>query len=146
MLIPHKALILTLDGGNMQLLCNEGPLSKPKLVMLHKAHNDNPPDHVAMADRSGRIFESGGPMRHDYEATSVHDRHEQSFGIEGLEILAQENQTNAPVIIVAPPRMLGFLRTQMDETMQNLLIAEVAKDLACAPVNDVCEFLASYGD
>lgn len=143
MKVPHKALVLVCDGQRVQLYRNSGSLFEPELDLLEAREQDNPPSREQGKDKPGRLNDSLG-NRSAVEITDLHRQAEERFA---AEIAAKFNDDTRrgiaePVILVAPPRMLGSLRKLIDDQARRHVIAELDKDLTGHSPKDVARILA----
>jgi protein required for attachment to host cells len=99
------------------------------------------------SDRPGRVRESVGQTRHGMEPqTTTDERLREHFSrelVERLQIGANE-QRFGQLLIVAPPAMLGELRSHLDENLRALVIAELDKDLTKIPAHELPEHLEEW--
>jgi len=144
MLIPHDTTILVVDGGHMQVLRNRGSDAAPELELLHEQAMKNPPNRAMGADAPGRSFSSAAPGRSAYADTDYHQRREDRFGHAALRALISLDRQDAPLILIAPPRMLGMLRDEFDPKMRSHIVAEIAKDLAQHDTGEILEWLRTH--
>jgi len=110
MLIPHDTTILVVDGGHMQVLRNRGVDAMPELELLYEQAMKNPPSRAMGTDAPGRSFGSAAPTRSAYADADYHQRKEDRFGKEALQAVASLGRQDRPLIVIAPPHMLGVLR------------------------------------
>lgn len=109
MLVPHGTLVFVLDGAHVQLLRNRG--------------GDTAPDLEAVPGEAIRRCGS----------------HAVAHGNDWLarEVMAAVDPLLAagtPLILVAPPHMLGELRAEVPDRARRQIVGEIARDLArCAP-------------
>lgn len=144
MLVPHGALILVVDGSRMQLLRNRGKDAKPELETIADREQSDPPTRALAADGPGRSFESAGTVRHAYAATDYHQQREDRFGSKALSTLGDHDDKGAPVILIAPPHMLGELRKARDAQIEHRTIAEIDKDLTHMRLQEIAAFLHNH--
>ena len=144
MLIPHGTLILAVDGGHLRVLRNHGSDAAPALELLREQKLKNPASHVLEEDSPGRSFSSVGPGRSAFEAPDLHQRREDRFGHEAAELIASLAGEDLPVILIAPPRMLGQLRYERDPKFEHRIIAEINKDYAQRSPADILDMLRDY--
>jgi protein required for attachment to host cells len=109
---------------------------------------DNPPSHVQGGDRPGKIF-SGKDGRH--AATEEADFHEQAaIGFLGkfATHLNREMEAHAieSLVLVAPARALGILRSQLSPQARRSVIAEWDKDYVKLPVHKMTARLVALGN
>jgi protein required for attachment to host cells len=99
------------------------------------------------ADRPGRTFNSKGGGRHAYESHDDARNHAvQHFArtlVEELQ-LAHHRGEFGQLVVIAPPRFLGFLREAMNGTLSKVLLGTIAKDLPRASEAELCEHVSQY--
>lgn len=123
MLIPHDTTILVVDGGHVQVLRNRGADATPELELLYEQTMKKPPSRAMATDAPGRSFSSAAPTRSAYADADYHQRWEDRFGHEASRAVASLGRQDRPLIVIAPPRILGVLRGDLDPKMQNHLLA-----------------------
>lgn len=141
MLIPHGTLILVIDGSRMQLLRNRGTDASPKLEMVDEEKLHNPATHVLGSEGPGRAFESSGGAHHAYTAPDLHQRREDRFGEDAMELLCRKASNGVPVLLIAPPHMLATLRAARDDRLHDQILAEIDKDLTHYNPTEISSFL-----
>lgn len=144
MLTPHGALILVVDGGKMRLLRNSGSETAPALEVLRQRRLRNPRDHVMGDDRSGRSFQSVGRERSTHETRSRHQLRKDKFGQRALKEAVAAAGDMTPLVIIAPPHMLGSLRTSLAGDGKANIAAEIAKDLGHCSPGELASFLHGW--
>lgn len=143
MKVPHKALILVCDGQRAQLYRNRGSLFEPDLEQLWSRVQDNPPSREQGTDRPGRLNDSLG----NRSAVEIADRHRQAEERFAAELAGGINDDAArgeaePIVLVAPPRMLGDLRKSLGEQARRHVVGELDKDLAGHDPKAIARILA----
>jgi protein required for attachment to host cells len=96
------------------------------------------------ADRPGS---AGGGRRHSYAPSrDAKDTACAHFAKELAADLAREFRAGdfARLVLVAPPRFLGVLKSALDPQLARVLLATVAKDLPRASVDELIAQLSSY--
>lgn len=141
MLTPHGALILVVDGGRMQLLRNAGSEVSPNLQLLRERHLRNPGDHILARDAPGRSFQSATPHRSSYQSRDHHEAHKDRFGQDALEEAIAAAGDKTPLVVIAPPHMLGSLRASLKGGRRANIAAEIAKDLSHHSPSEIGEFI-----
>lgn len=144
MLVPHGALILVVDGSRMRLLRNRGKDNAPELEIITDKVQADPPTRALASDRPGRSFESVGSTRHGYATTDFHQQREDRFGRKALALVQDHSDRDAPVILIAPPHMLGELRGARDTQIERRTIAEIDKDLTHLQEQEMSAFLQKH--
>jgi protein required for attachment to host cells len=145
MLVSHGAIILVIDGARMSLFRN-----RAKNFMIDLEVIDHDAKHVARTaelgtDKPGRSFSSMGQGRSAYQSSDFHQAEEDAFALaatERLNKLAHEFDVN--FIVVATPRVLGFVRQHYSAELRKRLVAEIDKDIAGRPTQDVAALLRHY--
>lgn len=109
MLVPHGALVLVMDGAHIRLLRNRGSETKPDLEGVPGAR----------LERSGTRADWHGDRAVVREVVAALD-----------PLIAG----GTPLILVAPPDLLGVLRAALRSHARSHVTAEIGKDVArCAP-------------
>jgi len=129
--------VLIADGSRARLFVRE-PDSSLSPALDQELIGTNLPSREIASDRPGRTFDSGGQGRHAKEPPTDPARHAQSeFAREIANLLDDKRKTHAfdRIVVVAPPRFLGELRSMMPQQLQDLVTAEVAKDLTKSPTH-----------
>ncbi len=144
MLVPHSALILVVDGSRMQLLRNRGKDNAPELEIIGEKKQADPPTRTLASDGPGRSFESAGSTRHAYTTTDYHQQREDNFGKAALAFLQSNGSHDAPIVLIAPPHMLGELRKARNVQIERRTIAEIDKDLTHLHAQELAAFLLKH--
>jgi len=143
-LVPHGAIILVADGGGMRLMRNAGSNVAPHLEVIDEHIFHNPATHADGSDRPGRAFESAGVARHAYAGSDTHQRREDAWAEQAYALLRKHRE--APAIVIAPPHILGSMRSCYSSDFRRRLIAEIDKDLAHHAPPEVARLLSSHPD
>ncbi len=121
--------IVVADGSRSKVFEVAG---KGKIEMKSETAVPHPPSRDINADRPGRTFDSAGEGRHAKEPpTDPHDKAEADF----LHALARqlgaahEKKEFAHLVVIAPPRALGILRTAYPKQLASAVTRELAHDL-----------------
>jgi protein required for attachment to host cells len=145
MLLPTNMFILVADGRKMLLLRNSGTADAPQLTVEYGEEQPNPPDHVQKTDLSGRRPATGTQGQASVTEADYHQQTEDRFAIRAAEELngrALRHEYDA-LIVVAPPRTLGELRSHYHKTVRNRLVAEIAKDLTGYSTDRIVQMLTN---
>lgn len=146
MKIAHDTLIMVADGSKMLLLRNRGDQKYSVLQTLSHEEDDNPPSRKHGTDTPGRTHSSTGERRSGYDETDWHTQAEEAFArsaAEQLEQAAQED-SEAPIIVIAAPSTLGVMRKHYGRTTKERLAAEIDKDLTGHSTEDIEASIAAY--
>jgi protein required for attachment to host cells len=142
---PTTTWILIADGARARIFANNGPGKgiEPVGVELDADHR---PDREIMSDKPGRAFESVGTARHAIEPH--HDPHKElkrAFSEQLATLLDQQLAAKAfdRVVLVAPPEMLGDLRSALSAHVKAAVCAELDKDLTKTPEAELPQHLGA---
>lgn len=141
---PVRTLVIVADDENARFVLNEGVgkgLSECAVLSVAQFAEDT----ITYDDRPGR-GSGGAAGRHGYEAGATADEMGRDrFARHLSEALEQEWRELSPdrLILVAPPKMLGVLRTKIGSGPRAAVSAELAKDLVKVPLADLAGHLES---
>jgi len=141
--IPAGALILVGDGRKALFLRNKGAPTHVELSVEQVLQQADPPTREQGTDRPGRYHGSDGVSKSAFEQVDWHQLAEDRFAAEiggTLNRLAHENRFYQ-LILVAPAKVLGALRTQLNKETSARVVAEVPKDLTSQPLPDIARTL-----
>ncbi len=143
---PTTTWILIADGARARIFANHGPGKGIEAVDGGTFATDHRPDRDIMSDKPGRAFESVGDTRHAYEPR--HDPHRElkrSFSGELADMLDEKLAAKVfdRVILVAPPAMLGDLRSALSAHLKAAVYAELDKDLTKTPEAELPQHLGA---
>ncbi|HEY7230863.1 MAG TPA: host attachment protein [Pseudolabrys sp.] len=139
LLIRHGEWVVVCDGAKALILENAGDTKFPNLKTIQVFEQKDLPTHALGSDAPGRTNNSVGSARSAVEQTDWHDQSERAF----LAQLAQQLDSAVAsgkaksLIVVAPPRALGMIRTAYSETVRSAVRAEVDKDFVKMPVHEI---------
>lgn len=127
---PARIWILVAGGQKARFLASEKRNedlveAMPDMVIA------NPPSREQGTERPGRVHESVGARRSAYEPpTDPHRQGKRDFARAIADILHEKARAGAfdKLVVVAPPEMLGDLRSFMAAETKDRLIGERAKD------------------
>jgi protein required for attachment to host cells len=138
--------ILIADAMNARVLCQQAPggtLSVlPDYQLTAPAVKGFSRD--LKSDRPGRAFDTGSGQRHAMEPrTDPHDRAKLAFARRVATLLDEAADRNEfqRLVLVAPPRMLGALRSRLDLSTRALISCEIAHDLVRTPLAELSHHL-----
>lgn len=142
--IPRDALVLVGDGRKALFLRNKGTAREVELIVERELQQVNPATHEQGTDRPGRKPGADGFSRSAIEQTDWHTQAEERFAVriaEALYEMEHSHQFNE-LVVVAPPKMLGNLRTAFHPEVANCVVAEVPKDLTSHPITELGRLLS----
>jgi len=142
--IPTNALVLISDGRRARLLRNQGTPVNLKLSVERELEHPNPPTRDQGTDKPGRRNGSDGVSRGAIEQTDWHQIEETRFASEIAELLYKLGHAGKyhDLVVVAPPKMLGDLRSKFHQTVTKAVIAEVPRDLTQYSVPEIGQMLS----
>ena len=143
--IPHDCWVFACDGGRALVIRNAGDAERLNFITMDSIVNFEPPTRMMGSDREGRVYQSTGSARSKVEQTDWHEQAEERFvaNIAGkLSALARDEDIKN-LVLVAPPRVLGQLRRQLDPRARSVVTAELAKDLVKFEVADIERYFSN---
>jgi protein required for attachment to host cells len=145
--MPETTWVLIADAGRARLF--EHHRSRKSLELVFEDDRPELRDHAQMrdSDRPGRTHESSSPTRHAMQPqTTPTQRAREHFARELVERLQSGvNQHRfGQLLLVAPPTMLGELRSHLDEGLRERVIAEIDKDLTKISAHELPEHLSEW--
>jgi len=98
------------------------------------------------ADRPGRVHERSGATRHAMEPhTAADELGRSSFARELVDRLRSgASEHSFDLLLIAPPAMLGSLRSQLDDPLRERLVGELSKDLTKLPAHELGDHLSDW--
>jgi len=143
---PVRTWIVVADGGQARFLLNEGPGKGLAPAIKQKAEEARKPTREVGSDRPGRVHDRFGPGRHTMvPRVDWHQFEKQKFAREMAAILdgAAEKRAFDRLVLVAPPKTLGTLRSAIRKNTAKLVTAEVPKDLTQVTVGELPDHLGN---
>jgi protein required for attachment to host cells len=140
--------VLVADGKKALFLRNNLNVNDYDLqVVWHRAMG-NPPSREQGSDRPGRTNTVPGGQRAALQETDWHQLAEDRFAKEIAAILNRAAKDDAfeSIVIVAPPKVLGELRTELDPEAAKKVSAEIPKTLTNHPIEKIESILKSELD
>jgi protein required for attachment to host cells len=143
MLIPNDTLVLVGDGRKALFLRNTGGAGHPELVTESVMEQNNPATRDQGTDRPGRYGGTDGVSKSALEETDWHQQAEDRFASEIADALYRKSheQNFRHLIVIAPPRTLGTMRTAFRKEVAQKITAEIPKDLTSHPVPEIARLL-----
>lgn len=139
MMLPNNTLVLVADGRKMLFLRNHGDETKINLQLEAHQEQKNPPTRDQGTDNPGRSFASTGTRRSAMAQTDFHQIEEDRFAAVAAQLLqtrALNHDFNA-LVVIAPPRTLGELRSHYHKEVESRIIQELHKDLTGFPIGEI---------
>lgn len=142
---PKITWILIADGARARIVANDGPNKGVRQVDGADFRAEHPASGELTSDRPGRTFDSAGDARHAMEpGTDPHREAKKAFATDVAAYLHGEamNKSYDRLIIFAPAKSLGDLRSAMSDPVCSLISAEKAKDLTHVPNDQLSRHLS----
>lgn len=131
--------LVACDGRKLLVLRNEGTRQTPHLVVRFEKHRDDVAARDLGTDRPGRVQPSVGTSGSAVEQTDFHEMEEEAF-LQAIAAELSKMVTSGMVgslVVVAPPRALGYLRQSYTETLRQAIRLEIDRDFVGMPVQDI---------
>jgi protein required for attachment to host cells len=141
---PIVTWVLIADGFRARLFSNSGVGKGLEPALDQEFIGINIESSDIASDRPGRSFDSAGEGRHAMEPSTDPKRHaKQAFAhdIAGILEAARKNNSFDRLIVVAPPRALGDLRSEFSVELQRMVTAEMNKDLTQVSIHELPDHL-----
>lgn len=141
---PVRTWILIADAARARVLQSTGRASRLEPVEGMAFDAEHGSTHEIMSDKQGRTHESHGHQRHAIEPrVDPHRALKSAFAVRLADMLHKQQQAGAfeHVILVAPPVMLGEIRSALSDQVGPLVKSEIAKDLTKIPNQSIREHL-----
>lgn len=138
--LPHLSLLIVCDGGKALIMRNAGTMERPKLQMVETLQHQVPPTRDLGSERPGRVYASTGAARSAVEASDYHDAAETAFLGEvcrRVEHAVAGQTRGARLVLAAPPRVIGALRSLLPAPLRDTVAVEVGKDLTKLSIDDI---------
>ncbi len=137
--IGSKTWVIVCDGAHSLFLRNDGNEHVLNLVEVYSGHHPLKATHELGVDRPGRVYASKGGARSSVEASDLHLKAEEEFAANVGDRLEEHMRSGAMsrFILIAPPRMLAFLRTHMKPAVEDAMKASLAKDLTKLTLHEI---------
>lgn len=131
--------VVVCDGTKALILENAGDEKFPNLQTKEVFEQQNPKTQQQGSDAPGRAFSSVGAVRSAMDQTDWHEQAERAFlnDLAGRLDAAVGAGDTKSIVIVAPPRALGFLRQSYSNQLKRVLRHEVHKDFVKLPVHEI---------
>lgn len=142
--------VVLADAARVRIIVQDGPGADLKSVYEEEDATAKLPGRELESDRPGRTFDSGGrgdadaPGRHAYEPPTDPRRKQQADFIkavaEVLEDAAYKGSFDR-LVLIAPPKALGDLRSSLSKNVSRMVSEEIPKDLVDVAIHDLPERL-----
>jgi len=124
--------IVLVDGQHARAYKNEGPGRGIMALDDFERYRNGLPDRELGSDQPGRMSSVYGAGTDSFAPkTSLHEREEERFILAIAHLLDQALSAGQfdRLIMIAPPKALGFLRKTLSQNVQKHMTHALAKDL-----------------
>ena len=131
--------VLVADGEKALFLENEGDGDYPVLRVRRKEEQENLPDREQSTDRPGRVQQSAVQGGSAYQETDWHALAKERFADElAAELYKRAHRREFDrIVLVAPPAILGELRSELHQEVRDRIVGEIPKTLTNHPVDEI---------
>ena len=141
-----RTWIVVADGAGARLFLNSGPGKGLQELPEGRMQTALETTRSQGSDRPGRVHDRMGDGRHAMEPRiDRHEQQKQRFARDlarRLDAAAGEKAFDR-LILVAPPKLLGALRSLLGAAARRLVTGELPKDLMRAPQREIREQLGA---
>ncbi|RCK42647.1 host attachment protein [Thalassospira xiamenensis] len=142
--------ILVADGGKAHVIAVTRDAEGRHLETVEEMRADNRSSQEIASDKPGRGFANpaGNQQRHAMPpASDPHEHAQKEFVDDVVRYLADECKQGRfdNLIVIAPPKVMGEVRTKMPKPLAEALDGEIVKDLTNVPLGDLPRHLSGTG-
>lgn len=143
--LKNGGWVLVADGKKALFLRNNLNTKEYDLRVVWHPETDNPASKAQGSDRPGRSSSVPGMRRAALQETDWHQMSENHFAKEVAEILdrAAHDGVFDEIVVVAPPKILGDLRAEINPDTAKKVLAEIPKTLTNHPIDKIESLLKS---
>lgn len=143
-----KTWVLVCDGSKALLFQNIGDAQAINLKMVETFVEPHAPARELGTDRPGRAHESMGDSRSSMQESDLHQQAEDRFlrDVAAKIDAMVRSATIAALVIAAPPKALGVLRTSVSHATKAVIKREIAKDMVKLPTTEIQRHLEVMGE
>ena len=143
MALPHRALVMVADGKKVLFLRNQGDQNQIDLrTEAHDVRFDRK-DREIKTDAPGTQKQRWGEGRPAMGETDFHQQEEDRWAKDTADELKKRALRNdfEALAIIAPPKVLGVLRTKLHKEVERRLVLTLNKEMTDRPIPDIEELL-----
>ena len=140
----RKTWILIADGARARIVESSGHGKGLEPALNYEFAVNHSPARDKVTDKPGRDH-GGGASHHAMESkVNWHNFEKHLFSAAMADVLEKANSKNVfdALVIVAPPKTLGELRSNLKPNVKSKITAELGKDLTHLNLKDLGEHLA----
>lgn len=135
-------LALVMDGDHAYVVDISEKGETP--VLLHESFQHPPLTSEHGHDKPGRNYQSqsGNLTRHAYpKRHDWHDMQKDLFAKKAADFLNRPERLFDELIVIAPAKILGVLRTSFSKKVSSKIVKELSKDLVNLPMEKLWDYL-----
>ncbi len=138
-ILTRDTWVLVADGEKALFLRNDLDDTNPDLNVVRIEKQENPSDREQSANRPGRMADNGTGQRSALDDTDWHEIAKERFADDLADMLYKLAHKGAfsRIVLVAPPNILGELRSKLHDEVSNCVVAEVDKTLTNHPLDKI---------
>tara|TARA_R110000787_G_scaffold68163_6_gene152489 strand:+ start:67 stop:516 length:450 start_codon:yes stop_codon:yes gene_type:complete len=144
---PTRTWIVVADGARFGIYENLGPGKGLRELPEEAAEQADPPSREMGTDQPGRSFDSAGQGRHAMAPrTDPHEQTEKEFVV-ALGKRLNDGRTGRAydrLVLIAPPKALGYLRAALDPQTARLVVGEIDKDLTASAAAQIEKHVSRF--
>jgi protein required for attachment to host cells len=131
--------VVVCDGSKALILENRGNEKHPDLSQTEIHERHTLPTHRLGGAAPGRVYQSFGSARSAVERPDLHDAGERHFLLDLAALLEEALSAGKTkrLIVIAPPRALGMLRSAYPPAVKSAIAAELKKDWVKLPIAEI---------
>ena len=140
-----KTWVVIADGARARIAVNLGPGKGLKPALNHEFAASHAPTSDLVSDRPGRYADGGASATHGVEPRTDRHDYEKSLFVRDIAMAVERGANRRAfdrLVLVAPPAILGRLRTALKPRTRKLVAAEIGKDLTHLNLREVPKHLA----
>ncbi|MBT8409604.1 MAG: host attachment family protein [Alphaproteobacteria bacterium] len=140
--------VLVADGEKALFLENTGDVRAPALEVRRMKEQDNPPTREQATAAPGRVQSSATTSSPAYDETDWHRLEKERFAQHLADTMLDMARADRfrQIVVVAPPLVLGELRSAWDSEVGARVVAEIDKTLTNHTVTDITEIVVQELD
>lgn len=146
--LTNGTWVLVADGEKALFLRNLTDAENPNLEIVRQESQDNPATHEQGTDRPGRMQDTGVQQLSAMQETDWHRLEEARFANDLADLLYRMAHAHKfeRIVLCAPARVLGELRTKMHKEVADRVVGEVRKELTNHPRDEIEQVLSKELD
>ncbi|APE43978.1 Host attachment protein [Sulfitobacter alexandrii] len=125
-------------------LVNQTDGEDPYLEVFREEEQENPPNRDQAANRRGRFNDGPSVHRSAVQDTDWHQLAKERFASDLADILYRRAHRGEfdRLVVVAPPQILGELRSEVHKEVADKIVAEIPKTLTNHPIDEIEKLVA----